>query len=101
MKENNQEGQRPEKNFKVGAVRAAVWKSTYSTRFGKQFDVKRVVIDRSYKDTQGAWKNTSSLDLNDIPKAVLALQQAYEYIATNNDGVMGEDAQPIVVEERI
>ena len=101
MKEQNQEGKKPEKNFKVGAVRAAVWVHTYSTRFGREFDVNRVVIDRAYKDAQGSWKNTSSLDFNDIPKAMVALQKAYEYIATKSHGAESEGAPLAVVEERI
>ena len=101
MKEQNQEGKRPEKNFKVGAVSAAVWTNTYAARNGREFDVNRVVIDRAYKDARGDWKNTSSLDFNDIPKAVVALQRAYEYIATKTDAPETESAPLVVVEERV
>ena len=101
MKEQNQEGKRPEKNFKVGAVSAAVWTNTYAARNGREFDVTRVVLDRAYKDARGDWKNTSSLDVNDIPKAMLALQRAYEYIATKTDTPETESAPLVVVEERV
>jgi hypothetical protein len=101
MKEQNQEGKRPEKNFKVGAVSAAVWAQTYATRNGRPFEVHRVVIERAYKDAQGEWKNTSSLDFNDIPKAMVALQRAYEYIATKAKAPEAESAPLVVVEERV
>jgi hypothetical protein len=40
-----------------------------------------VVIEVRFKDKKtGEWKGTNSLSINDIPKAILALQQAYEYL---------------------
>lgn len=82
MNERNQRADRPEKNFKVGAVRAAIWPTTIVLKDGTSFDKKKVVVDRRYKDRNGEWKSTNSLDANDVPKAILALQQAYEYIMT-------------------
>ena len=99
MKTNNQESTRPEKNFKVGAVRAAVWKRTYDTRDGRQFDARRVVLDRSYRDGQGSWQNTNSYDLNDIPKAILALEQAYVYLSTKDNVESSAASDSAIVEE--
>ena len=87
---------KPEKNIKVGAVRAAIWKYDHQTRDGRPFESRKVVLDRSYKDRQGQWKNTNSFGLYDIPKAILALQKAYELILgvacdTANDGVIEEE----------
>ena len=97
---------KPEKSFKFGAVRAAIWKSEHRSRNGEQFETRRVVMDRSYKDAQGAWKNTNSLDLNDIPKAILALERAYEYLlSTPTQEAAQETAQddggPEVIMEEI
>ena len=85
MNERNKRVDRPEKNFKVGAVRAAVWPTTIVLKDGTSFEKKKVVVDRRYKDRNGEWKSTHSLDANDVPKAILALQQAYEYIMTPAD----------------
>ena len=41
---------------------------------------KKVVLERSYKDRYGEWKSTNRYDLNDIPKAILALEMAYAHI---------------------
>lgn len=100
MKEK-QDSHRPEKNFRVGAVRAAVWKRTYDTRDGRQFDARRVVLDRSYRDGQGTWQNTNSYDANDIPKAILALEQAYAYLTTKHDTDAGATSDSSFVEEAI
>ena len=85
MNEPNRRVDRPEKNFKVGAVRAAVWPTTIVLKDGTSFDKKKVVVDRRYKDRNGEWKSTNSLDANDVPKAILALQKAYEYIMTHGE----------------
>ena len=83
MNSDNRHPMRPEQNFKVGAVRAAIWPTTIYNSDGTSFEKKKVVLDRRYKTKQGEWKSTSSLDVNDVPKAILALQQAYEYLMTS------------------
>ena len=45
---------------------------------GKAMKLKKVSFQKRYKDSDGEWKNTNSLDVNDIPKAILALSKAYE-----------------------
>ncbi|MBN2067210.1 MAG: hypothetical protein JW744_01955 [Candidatus Diapherotrites archaeon] len=67
----------PVKKFGVGAVQVAVWEN--EGKEGNQFYT--VSFDKRYKDKNDEWKSSSSLKLNDIPKAVLALQKAYEYLA--------------------
>ncbi|MFC1735525.1 hypothetical protein ACFL1X_05370 [Candidatus Hydrogenedentota bacterium] len=79
MNENNTP-EKPEINFKVGAVRAAIWKRTRTNRDGTIFQTHKVVLDRTYKDKEGQWKHTTSFDVNDVPKAVLALEKAYDYL---------------------
>lgn len=70
---------KPEMEFKVGAVRAAVWVNARTGYDGRGFNSHKVIIDRTYKDNDG-FKSTGSLDINDIPKAILALKRAYEWI---------------------
>ena len=71
---------RPEKSFRIGAVRASVWKNTRENKDGKTFETRTVSLDRSYKDQAGNYKSTNSFNPNEIPKAILLLQRAYEYL---------------------
>ena len=77
---NNCSPEKPEKNIRCGAVRAAIWTRSRTRQDGSRFQSKKVILDRSYRDATGRWQNTSSLELNDIPKAILGLQRAYEWI---------------------
>lgn len=67
----------PVKKFRAGAVSATIWTNT--SKEGGEYNT--VSFERGYKDKDGAWKSTSSLRLNDLPKAALVLTKAYEYIA--------------------
>lgn len=69
----------PVKKFTAGGVTAAVWENGSGTEAGGTYNT--VSMDRRYKDKNDAWKSTTSLKANDIPKAILALQKAYEYVA--------------------
>lgn len=67
----------PVKKFSVGGVQVAIWENE-----GKEGSVYYTVsFDRRYKDKNDEWKSTSSLKANDLPKAILALEKAYEYIS--------------------
>ncbi len=67
----------PLKKFSAGAVQVAVWEN--EAKEGNQFNT--VSITRNYKDKNDEWKSSSSLRVNDVPKAVLALNKAYEFLA--------------------
>ncbi|HBG27925.1 MAG: hypothetical protein A2Y10_16520 [Planctomycetes bacterium GWF2_41_51] len=76
---------KPEITFKAGAVRASVFKNIIISN-GKSLTLPKVALEVRYKDNKtGQWKGTNSLSINDIPKAILALQQAYEYLTTKKD----------------
>lgn len=70
---------KPEKTFKVGPVRASIFRNSIE-RNGQSFLLPKVVLEVRYKDKSGEWKGTNSLSLNDLPKAVLALESAYAYL---------------------
>ena len=74
---------KPEKSFKCGSCDAAIFENEI-TAGGKTIRVKKVSFQKRYKDANGDWKNTNSLDVNDIPKAVLALTKAYEYLVLSD-----------------
>ena len=70
---------KPETVFKVGAVRASIFRNVITSN-GRLIPLPKVVIEVRYKDKTGQWKGTNSLSLNDLPKAILALQKAFEYL---------------------
>ena len=73
---------KPIKSFKYGTVETAVFEN--QTAKGA---IKKVVLNKRDKSAEGEWKSTTSLDANDIPKAMLALSKAYEFL------VMGREAE--------
>lgn len=75
---------KPVKSFKAGCCEAAIFENELK-RAGASVMVKKVTFQKSYKSAEGEWKTTSSLDMNDIPKAVLALSKAYEFLAMGGD----------------
>jgi hypothetical protein len=75
---------KPEKVFKMGAVRASIFRNTIMQN-GVPIELPKVVLEVRYKDAGGQWKGTNSLSLNDLPKAVLALQSAYAYLMSPKD----------------
>ena len=75
---------KPEIVFKVGAVRAAVFRNIIE-RNGQSISLPKVVVEVRFKDKMGQWRGTNSMSLNDLPKAILALQQAFEYLMKHKD----------------
>lgn len=73
-------GNIPEKKFRAGAVSVTVWRNKSQGQRGEEVEYQTVSIERCYKDKTGAWQNTNSLRVNDLPKASMALQRAYEHI---------------------
>ena len=75
---------KPETVFKIGAVRASVFQNT-TIKEGRSIQLPKVVIEVRYKDKSGKWKGTNTLSINDIPKAILALEKAFEYLTGNKN----------------
>ena len=83
---------KPEITFKVGAVRASVFRNMIASN-GHLIPLPKVVIEVRYKDKTGQWKGTNSLSLNDLPKAVLALQKAFEYLMEHKQPEQEESSE--------
>ena len=66
----------PVKRFAAGGVSVSVWENE-----GKQGSPYYTVsLQKRY--LQGTeWKNSHSLRVNDVPKAVLTLQKAFEFLS--------------------
>jgi hypothetical protein len=73
---------KPERVFKMGAVRASIFRNTLE-RNGESVPIAKVIIEVRYRDKAGQWQGTNSLSINEVPKAITALQKAYEYLLTS------------------
>lgn len=71
----------PAKKFRVGSVQVAVWENKVANREGSEELLYSATIERRYKDAKGNWQSTTSLHASDLPKAILALSKAYEFVA--------------------
>ncbi len=94
----------PEKRFSTGVVTATVWQNAGKGRNGEVVSYRTVSLQRRYKDKNGVWQSASSFRVNDLPKAALVLEKAYEYLvlreqetATASDYEVDED----IIEEVI
>ena len=75
---------KPEIVFKVGAVRASVFRNLI-VKDGQSIQMPKVSIEVRYKDKSGQWQGTNSLSSNDLPKAILALQKAFDYLTQHKE----------------
>jgi len=80
---------KPIQKFKAGGVNAAIWNNEAEVN-GEKIDVKSITLQRAYKDKEGEWKNTSSLKATDLPKAMVVLGKAYEFLMLKEEAVEAE-----------
>ena len=80
----------PEITFRNGACSASVFENEYN-RGKETFSVRNVSFQKRYRDKEGDWKTSSSLNVNDLPKAVLVLNKAYEHLTSNGNAEMEEE----------
>ena len=73
------QGNLPEKKFRAGAISATIWLNQ-GQKDGNSVEYKTISIERNYTDKDGNWQSTNSLRVNDLPKASVVLQKAYEHI---------------------
>ena len=64
---------KPEKIFQHGALKAAIFANEHE-KDGQSFTVRRISFQRLYRDKEGMLKTTTSLEVNDLPKAILVFQ---------------------------
>lgn len=96
MEQNKQ----PEKEFSTGAIRAAIWKNQGTNkRTGEPVEFRTISLQRRYKDPEGNWQTSHSLRINDLPKASLVLNKAYEYIVLKEGSGSSEGYNDYGIEE--
>jgi len=70
---------RPVKVFRIGAVQASVFMNMVDTGWEKK-KLPSVSFQKRYVDDNGQWQTTNQLGTNDVPKAVMVLNEAYRYL---------------------
>lgn len=70
---------RPEQIIMVGPCRVSIFRNV-CLKDGQEIEIPKVVLEVRYKDKQGRWRGTQGMTLREIPKAILALQKAFEYL---------------------
>ena len=80
----NLEKNRPEKTFRASPVSATIWANEATSKDGEIGIYRTITIERTY-NKDGKFQKTNSLRVNDLPKAALVLQKAYEYISLKED----------------
>ena len=80
IKVENVSGNIPEKKFSTGGLTATVWENQGKNKEGLDVSYRTVSFQRRYMDKAGEWQSTNTLRVNDLPKASLVLQKAYEYL---------------------
>jgi hypothetical protein len=74
------------KRFSTGAVSAAIWNNESLNQNGEIVEFKTISFNRRYLDKNtNQWKSTDTLKTQDLPKAILVLQKAYEHLALRDD----------------
>ena len=75
---------KPERVFQHGGVKAAIFVNEHE-KDGESFTKKSISVQRVYRDKEGMFKTTNSLYVNDLPKAILVLQKAFDYLTVRHD----------------
>lgn len=96
-KETNQ----PEKRFSTGVVSATVWKNQGKTKAGEETSYNTISLQRRYRDKNDEWQSTNSFRINDLPKAMLVLNKAYEYLVLREQAEGPADEESIVIMEDV
>lgn len=85
----------PEKKFSTGAISATIWNNqAIQQKTGEAVAYKTISLQRRYKDKTGEWKSTNYLRLNDLPRASLVLNKAYEYLLLKESAGNSPDETP-------
>jgi hypothetical protein len=75
-------GNRPIHEVRLGRIRASIWLNTNS----KQETWYSVTLTRGYKDSEGQWRNSHSLGLDDLLVAGEVLKAATLWIYAERQG---------------
>jgi hypothetical protein len=77
---NGPSGNLPEKKIRAGAITATIWLNKGYNSNGEETEYRTISLERNYTDKEGRWQSTNSFRVNDLPKANVVLNKAYEYL---------------------
>ena len=80
----------PEIVFRHGQCTVSIFENEYE-RGDEKYTVRSCVFQRRYLDRDGNWQSTSNLRVNDIPKAILVLNKAFEFLTSGSHQGCCED----------
>jgi len=81
----------PTARFKHGSITVSIFENEVKKN-GNTFTVSKVVLQKSFLDKNQHWQTTSSLDTNDVPKAIMALTKAYDFVTRSE--AKGDSKEP-------
>lgn len=82
---------RPEQKFRAGPIEASIWKNE-KEKDGVVREYRSVTFQRRFKDKDGKWKSSNTLQVYDLPRALIVLGKAYEsLILTQSEKEEGMD----------
>lgn len=84
---------KPQKKFRAGPISATIWANESKNEKGEAVSFNTISFDRNYMDKDGNWQTTNSLRTGDIPRAILVLQKAYEYLSLVEDNDSVQDTE--------
>ncbi len=74
---------KPTNEITKGNVKVSMWEKEHE-KDGKKFKTKTFTAQRFYKDGE-EWKYTNSFNLSDVPKLIIALQEAFNNAITKKE----------------
>lgn len=69
---------RPIEKYSAGAIQASIFVNERKVK-GKTVEIPSIMLQKRYL-LDGNWKATSSFNPSDLPKAMLVLLKAYDYV---------------------
>ena len=69
----------PEKIIMIGPCRVSIFRNLV-WKDGVEVEIPKLLLEVRYKDRHGRWQGTSAIGLRELPKAILALQKAFDYL---------------------
>jgi hypothetical protein len=73
-----------EREFAVGPVRVTIWTRPPFIQGGRASETRRIAIDRAPSTGNSRDRREDTLTPTDIPKAILALKKAHDYLELAN-----------------
>lgn len=67
----------------VGSCRASIFRNKIRIKDGQEVEIPKVVLEVRYKDKHGRWRGTPAISLRELPKAILVLQKAFDYLTAD------------------